>query len=196
MLLFLGHTGSGKSTTINALTGSKLPVSDSLEPCTSEVLTAHGTIHEHSIECIDTPGFGDRTHSDVEVLRMVEHRLMDDFNERKRVHAIFYTINLDVGKIDRSIATDLEVFFGLVGIGGDTDDVWKNVCFIFTHGEDPASGTGKGRRRKLEVQEKRKSEWAERLSPAIDRGAQIHHVILGDEEETEEFNEDGMQTHP
>ncbi|KAK6440835.1 hypothetical protein LTR95_002936 [Oleoguttula sp. CCFEE 5521] len=175
-LLFLGHTGTGKSSTINALTGSALLTSDHTDPCTSDIATVTRRLGEHEIECIDTPGFGDRRFSDVQVLRMVQGRLKSDYRKTKRLHAVFYLLNIDTPRIDRALATDLSVFFKLVGDGEDSGDIWKKVCFVYTHGIDPHS-KGRGIADKLRTQNVRFDDWKETLDQAIRRGAHSCHLI-------------------
>lgn len=113
---------------------------------------------------MDTPGFGDRTLSDVEVLRMVQDRLKQDHRENRRIHAVFYLINTSTPRKDAALATDIEVFRKLIGDGQETDDVWRSVCFVYTHGVDP-SVTGKGIAPMLRSQAARLEDFAKNLGP-------------------------------
>jgi hypothetical protein len=190
-LLFLGHTGTGKSSTINALTGSKLLTSDHTDPCTSEIAVASCKLGEHYIDCIDTPGFGDRRLSDVQVLRMVQNRLKQDHRKDRRIHAVFYLINISTPRKDAALATDINVFLKLVGDGQEADDVWKNVCFIYTHGVDPNS-TGKGIARQLSSQATRLEDFTKDLGPQLKKGARTCHLIEDTDEEAESYIQEGL----
>jgi energy-coupling factor transporter ATP-binding protein EcfA2 len=189
-LLFLGHTGTGKSSMINALTGSLLLTSDSTDFCTSQIAVASCKLGEHYIDCIDTPGFGGRIFSDAHVLRMVQNRLKKDHRQGQRIHAVFYLINISTPRKNTALATDIDVFLKLVGDGLEADDVWKNVCFVYTHGIDP-NATGRGIAQILSSQATRLEDFAKDLGPKLKKGARTCHLIEDTDEEAESYIQQG-----
>ncbi|KAF2805835.1 uncharacterized protein BDZ99DRAFT_479866 [Mytilinidion resinicola] len=66
-----GMTGSGKSSFIQKVSGEQMKVGDGLKSCTTEVQEVSCRVGRHEITLVDTPGFGDDTRNDVDVLEEI-----------------------------------------------------------------------------------------------------------------------------
>ncbi|CAG8950025.1 hypothetical protein HYFRA_00004359 [Hymenoscyphus fraxineus] len=133
-ILILGHTGAGKSTLFCTLTGAYSATSHSPVSCTTSIQQADRFWKDGMLRFIDTPGFGDGRDglSNHQVLELIAEFLKNEYLAGRKLHAIFYLIDASKGKIDESVTRQINVFKLLIG-----DDVWKNVCFVFTHCVSP-----------------------------------------------------------
>jgi len=131
-IILLSHTGSGKSSFINALTGSNLPTSSKLKPCTAEVAVVQSHLHDigADIDVIDTPGSGDPELTEYEILDQIQSFLSDEYSHGGRqVDCVLYLIKLSDVRLDATHKMWLEVLKELVG-----EDAFQNVQVVFTHG--------------------------------------------------------------
>ncbi|KZP03911.1 hypothetical protein FIBSPDRAFT_443298 [Athelia psychrophila] len=72
VIAVMGGTGTGKSTFINLISGSKLRVSADLKSCTDTMsATAPFDFQGQKVVLLDTPGFDDSERSDIDILMMI-----------------------------------------------------------------------------------------------------------------------------
>ncbi|TFK74165.1 hypothetical protein BDN72DRAFT_956009 [Pluteus cervinus] len=72
LIAVMGATGSGKTTFINSVSGSKLRVGRGLQSCTDTIQPAKPfELDGRTVTLIDTPGFDDTAKSDADVLKMI-----------------------------------------------------------------------------------------------------------------------------
>ncbi|KZP22857.1 hypothetical protein FIBSPDRAFT_693601, partial [Athelia psychrophila] len=91
ILRVMGATGSGKSTFINLISGSKLRVGTDLNSCTSEVdATAPFTFQDRRVVLFDTPGFDDTTKSDTDILNLVAKFLAHTYQNGAILSGVIY----------------------------------------------------------------------------------------------------------
>jgi len=115
-ILFLGRTGSGKSTLINDILDSDAKIGHGAKSCTNEI-----KIYEkHKIKCIDTPGLSDSENRDQEFLNKL-------YNDLKLIQ---YDILCFVTSEGRRNAKDFQEITNLYLKMLNIED--QKIFFVFT----------------------------------------------------------------
>jgi hypothetical protein len=128
-ILLVGHTGTGKSTLFRTLT-NKYAATSTGRSCTQTIQRETCQLKDGTtIECINTPGFGDPDVKDFDNLRTICEFLKTESAAGRNLHSVFYHINLGRNRVDRSAKHQAKVFKELIGV-----DAWKSVCFVYTCG--------------------------------------------------------------
>ncbi|KAL4246895.1 P-loop containing nucleoside triphosphate hydrolase [Abortiporus biennis] len=90
-IAIMGATGTGKSTFINLVGGSSLPVGHGLEACTKEVMPSNiFTLDDVPVVLLDTPGFDDTVLSDFDVLTKIASYLAESLQQGVNLSGIMY----------------------------------------------------------------------------------------------------------
>lgn len=99
MIVFIGQTGQGKSSTVNAISGDNMMATSDVEACTRESLSLDFEITSgHYLTLTDLPGVGENQQRDSEYLDM--YRFFLDLAE-----VVVYVLRVDA----RDFAIDLAV---------------------------------------------------------------------------------------
>jgi ankyrin repeat protein len=185
-VLVLGSSGSGKTTFINALARSTLPIFHGLKSCTTDFAVVQSHLSDHGAEVevdfIDTPGWpgwGD-SNTERQTLRSIQSFLADEYRAMKRLHCVLYMINVREVKVGyRMYHRVLEELVGHKAI--------QSLSFVFTHGleksrEDEVANIWLQRRKESE----RIDTWKRTLPP----GAKTWRFTLCGEPELNDLEMD------
>ncbi|KAI0091159.1 P-loop containing nucleoside triphosphate hydrolase protein [Irpex rosettiformis] len=146
VIAVMGPTGSGKSTFINLVSGSKLPVSDSLRSCTNTVQESEiFYVSGHPVTLIDTPGFDDTIMSDTDVLKLIASYLTTTYEHGFKLSGVIYMHRIT----DRRVGGISKKNFGMLRkLCGD--ETLENVAIVTTMW-DQESSEEKGTAREQEL---------------------------------------------
>jgi len=104
LVLFLGKTGYGKSSTINAFAGFEAVATSDIEACTRDAQCVEFLIRDgHYLSFVDMPGVGESTERDEEYLKLYGHYIA-------KADAVVYVVRADC----RDFAVDERVFAELL----------------------------------------------------------------------------------
>ncbi|KAF8650077.1 hypothetical protein AX16_005420 [Volvariella volvacea WC 439] len=141
----MGATGSGKSSFINAVSGSNLPVSDSLHSCTSKVQISRSfELDGRIVTLIDTPGFDDSSKSDAEVLTMISTFLAATYEQGKTLSGLLYFHRISDRRMGGISSRNIRMFRKLCG-----DDTLKNVVIVTNMWGEVSKEVGEAREKEL-----------------------------------------------
>ncbi|KAG0699562.1 P-loop containing nucleoside triphosphate hydrolase protein, partial [Suillus ampliporus] len=158
----MGATGSGKSTFINKASKSDLPVSDSLESCTSEVRTSRAfVVGERSVTLLDTPGFDDTSRSDTDILTMIAAYLSKTYEQGTRLAGIIYLHRISDFKMGSISQRNFKIFRELCG-----ESSLNNVLIVTNMWSEVKRETGEARESELASKNKF-------FKPVLEKGAQL-----------------------
>ncbi|KAJ8593378.1 P-loop containing nucleoside triphosphate hydrolase protein [Rhizopogon salebrosus TDB-379] len=122
----MGATGSGKTTFVNAASGSELRVGMGLESCTNEVQTSQPFfVDSNRVVLIDTPGFDDTTKSDTEVLKMIAAYLRTMHEQKRTLSGVIYMHRISDFRVGGTTRRDFTMFQELCG-----QEAYKNVLLV------------------------------------------------------------------
>ncbi|OAX43134.1 hypothetical protein K503DRAFT_862506 [Rhizopogon vinicolor AM-OR11-026] len=122
----MGATGSGKTTFVNAASGSELRVGMGLESCTNEVQTSQPFMLDgNRVILIDTPGFDDTTKSDTDVLKMIAAYLRTMHEQKKTLSGVIYMHRISDIKVGGTTRRDFTMFQELCG-----KEAYRNVLLV------------------------------------------------------------------
>ncbi|KAI0696930.1 P-loop containing nucleoside triphosphate hydrolase protein [Cytidiella melzeri] len=143
IIAVMGPTGVGKSSFINAASGSRLVVGETLKSCTSVIRLSEISMHSsRRVVFIDTPGFDDTTMSDVEVLKKLALFLSTIYDHGYQLSGIIYMHRISDRKVGGTSRKNLNMFRKLCG-----EDALRNVAFVTTmwDQEDPERAAARER---------------------------------------------------
>ncbi|KIP01790.1 hypothetical protein PHLGIDRAFT_56398, partial [Phlebiopsis gigantea 11061_1 CR5-6] len=119
----MGATGTGKSTFINLVSGSNLPVGEGLRSCTPEVQTSPPfDLAGHRVTLIDTPGFDDTLKTDTEILKLISTFLANSYRANTKLSGVVYMHRISDFKVGGISRRNFSMFRALCG-----DSTLKNV---------------------------------------------------------------------
>ncbi|KZP04408.1 hypothetical protein FIBSPDRAFT_806838, partial [Athelia psychrophila] len=137
----MGATGSGKSTFINLLSGSKLHVGTGFGSCTSDVdATAPFVFQDRRVVLLDTPGFDDTTKSNTDILKMIAAFLASTYAQGATLRGVIYMHRIGDVRMGGIAVRNFSMFRKLCG-----DKSLKNVAIVtnFWSEVDPAKGAAR-----------------------------------------------------
>ncbi|KAF9781349.1 P-loop containing nucleoside triphosphate hydrolase protein [Thelephora terrestris] len=160
----MGATGSGKTSFINAASGSHLRVGNNLKSCTAEVEIAEEfTLDGRRVLLIDTPGFDDTNVSDAEILEKIAAFLAVTYKSGSKLAGIIYVHRISDERFTGVSVRNFKMFRQLCG-----DSTLKNVVFVTNMWGKVEDALGAAREKELaEVY----------FRPALEKDAQLarHH---------------------
>ncbi|KGF71642.1 hypothetical protein DO97_17055 [Neosynechococcus sphagnicola sy1] len=140
VLMLVGRTGVGKSSTINSLLGQEVATVGDFEPSTMRVSYYECELHGIKFDLVDTPGLCDdleEVGNDQEYLAMIKNRV-------SHIDSMLFVSRLD----ETRVTGDEKRGIQLISLAF-TPKVWEHAVIVFTHSNAiPAD-------RFLEVVEKR-----------------------------------------
>ncbi|KZP07743.1 hypothetical protein FIBSPDRAFT_1052802 [Athelia psychrophila] len=138
IIAVMGATGSGKTTLVNLISGSKLQVGRGLRSCTSNVeATAPFDFQGRRVVLFDTPGFDGTTKSDTDILKLVAAFLATTYEHGATLSGVIYMHRINDVRMGGIAVRNFGMFRKLCG-----DDSLKNVAIVtnFWSEVDPAVG--------------------------------------------------------
>lgn len=139
-ILVLGMTGSGKSTFIRHCTGKTVQIGHGLQSCEpchplrlirslANIMIGTNDLSVHSfwfasrhVHLIDTPGFDDTNHSDIDTLKTIASYLSASFANGVRLSGIVYLHRISDNRLGGSGMRNLRMFKKLSG-----SSTWPNT---------------------------------------------------------------------
>jgi ankyrin repeat protein len=158
-VLVLGSTGSGKTTLVNALARSTLPVFHGAYSCTTDIAVVQSHFHDYGaeVDVIDTPCQSDTIEHGT--FQSIRRFLADEYRAHKRLHCVLYMINVREVRLNPQICQ--KVVEELVG-----HKAIQCLSFVFTHGSDKISEDADGGLHQIRQEESERIEkWKERILP-------------------------------
>ncbi|CAE6487629.1 unnamed protein product [Rhizoctonia solani] len=131
-----GAMGSGKTSFINAVSGSCLPVGNGYEACTLDM--KHDgiplvTVNGVSIQLVDTPGFNNpAVKTDLEILERISKYLTRRFQQNEYFGGVIYMHSISEMKIGNASKTVLKTFQYMCGSRS-----LRNAVFLTTMWSSP-----------------------------------------------------------
>ncbi|TDL17997.1 hypothetical protein BD410DRAFT_793678 [Rickenella mellea] len=111
----MGSTGVGKTSFINKVTGQSLPVGHELDSCTKEIREVRLKRGKRNVVLVDTPGFGDSSMSDTEVLRLIAKHLVTSHQAGTKLTGIIYMHRISDSKVEGGTRRNFKMFHQLCG---------------------------------------------------------------------------------
>ncbi|KAI1170257.1 P-loop containing nucleoside triphosphate hydrolase protein [Nemania sp. FL0916] len=127
LIAIMGLIGTGKTSFINAMSGSQLETSDGLKSCTKEINSACMTWAGSEIRLIDSPGFDDIELNDSDILREIAQYLKLLTKEKQRLTGLLYFYNISHVRAGKSAVRNIRTSRKLVG-----DNNMNNVILVTT----------------------------------------------------------------
>ncbi|KAI0342625.1 P-loop containing nucleoside triphosphate hydrolase protein [Trametopsis cervina] len=125
IVLVIGGTGVGKSSFINAVSGSRLAVSSSLGSCTTAVAESTFALSNRTVTLLDTPGFDDTTRSDIDILQTIASHLCSIYERGDRVHGVIYMHRISDFRITGGSRKTLRMIQHICG-----DEMFPNILLV------------------------------------------------------------------
>ncbi|KZP22564.1 hypothetical protein FIBSPDRAFT_738855, partial [Athelia psychrophila] len=143
ILRVMGATGSGKSTFINLISGSKLPVRGGMGfgSCTSDVdATAPFDFQGRRVVLFDTPGFDNTTKSDTDILKLVAAFANTYYEQGAMLSGVIYMHRINDDHAGGIAEHNFNIFRKLCG-----DKSLKNIAIVTNSWTevDPAKGVAR-----------------------------------------------------
>ncbi|KAH9942741.1 hypothetical protein B0H21DRAFT_823964 [Amylocystis lapponica] len=131
LIAVMGPTGSGKTTFINLVSGSKLRVGYGLESCTSEIELAQFELGGQLITLIDTPGFDDTQRTQADILK-------------EEAAGVIYFHRISDFRMSGIARENFRLFRKICG-----DDAMKNVVIVTNMWDGVTADVGNSRENEL-----------------------------------------------
>ncbi|TDL17993.1 P-loop containing nucleoside triphosphate hydrolase protein [Rickenella mellea] len=117
IIAVMGATGVGKSSFINTVANHKLLVGHALDSCTKEIQEVRLTWGKERtpVVLVDTPGFGDSSMSDTEVLRLIAKYLATSHKKGTKLTGIIFMHRISDSKVEGNTRRNFNMFRQLCG---------------------------------------------------------------------------------
>ncbi|KAH9485981.1 hypothetical protein JR316_0000043 [Psilocybe cubensis] len=182
MIPIMGATGAGKSSFINMAIGTESrKVGHNIQSCTFEVAAVEvppsklqdiPLISNRKVYLVDTPGFDNTYHHDVEILDKIATWLKESYKEFT-ICGVIYLHDISADRYTGTAKRNLQIFSKLCG---DSDGVLDHVIIGLTKGSRIPSDEALRREEGL-----KERQWGHMLS----KGVEVYRV-----------SEDGTEIHP
>ncbi|KAH7400672.1 P-loop containing nucleoside triphosphate hydrolase protein [Phaeosphaeria sp. MPI-PUGE-AT-0046c] len=126
-VLFMGLTGSGKSTLISLLADEAVQVGHDLSSCTSEARGYVATIDGHCTLLLDTPGFDDTDRTDFDIVSEIATGLHLLYVANLNVRGVIYVQRITDTRMSGASRRSLEILDSICGIPASA-----NITFVTT----------------------------------------------------------------
>ncbi|KIM78703.1 hypothetical protein PILCRDRAFT_824143 [Piloderma croceum F 1598] len=143
----MGPTGAGKSTFIETATGQDgHTIGHGLRSFTDTIRTVRVThpMDGKPVVLVDTPGFGDTSKSDTEILAMIAEWLVKVYKGKFNLATIVYLHRISDNRMPGSVLMNLQVFAGMCG-----QKAMPNVILATTMWDLVEEQVGNGREQQL-----------------------------------------------
>ncbi|KAJ3559128.1 hypothetical protein NM688_g527 [Phlebia brevispora] len=162
VIAIMGATGSGKSTFINLVSGSSLPVGTGLKSCTSKVETcASFQLGNRLITLVDTPGFDDTNVSDTDILKMIAVYLSTTYKSGHKLSGVIYMHRISDFRVGGIAKRNFSMFRKLCG-----DETLRNVAIVTNMWGEVTPERGAAREHELRTDDAL-------FKPVVDLGAEM-----------------------
>ncbi|PVF97984.1 hypothetical protein CPB86DRAFT_398298 [Serendipita vermifera] len=162
----MGPTGTGKSTFINAASGSNLRVGNDLQSCTAKVEPSEEfRVEGKRVILLDTPGFDDTEKEDVDILEEIADYMAKTYKEKRLLSGILYFHNIASKRMGGIAVRNLRLFRSLCG-----DNSLKSVVIVTNMWGEVDPATGQTREAQLKTNDNF-------FKPVVDSGGRFmqHH---------------------
>ncbi|KAH6903466.1 P-loop containing nucleoside triphosphate hydrolase protein [Coprinopsis sp. MPI-PUGE-AT-0042] len=155
VILVMGPTGAGKSTFIKEYTGNeKAVVGHALESCTRDVTCFDAPVpvdfpilQGKRLILVDTPGLGDTSFDDSEILKRIAAWLAQAYNENMHIAGVVYIHDISPKRMFRADRMNLRIFTKLCG-----GEFLSKVALVTSHWDLlPAEAMGIKREEELKA---------------------------------------------
>lgn len=141
----MGATGSGKSSFINLVSGSKFRVGNGLRSCTSVAQAARTfELDGCRVVLIDMPGFDDTTRSDTDILKTIADFLKTSYKKGRLLSGILYFHRISDVRMTGAAMRNLNMFKWLCG-----KSFLRNVVIVTNMWGDVSPRVGHAREAEL-----------------------------------------------
>jgi hypothetical protein len=127
VLLVLGLTGAGKTTFINHIAKTNLPIGEEMTVCTMTTQTVRALSAGVDFLFVDTPGFDDPKKSDAEVLYDLTEWIKNNLHSHCKMIGALYLHSVLIESMYGSSMRNLHLFSKLIG-----NNSMKNVGLVTT----------------------------------------------------------------
>ncbi|KAH9829192.1 P-loop containing nucleoside triphosphate hydrolase protein [Rhodofomes roseus] len=162
IILVMGPTGTGKSTFINSVSGSKMRIGTGLQSETAAVeRTEPFQVGSQRVVLVDTPGFDDTMKSDRDVLTVINDYLARLHWEHIKIQGIIYLHRITDNRMGGTALRNFKMFQAMCG-----HDAMRNAIIVLNMWDQ----VGK------EVREARMAELRDSdifFKPAVEAGARV-----------------------
>ncbi|GJE95427.1 Ras-like GTPase domain-containing protein [Phanerochaete sordida] len=160
LIAVMGATGTGKSTFVNLISGSQLPVGEGLRSCTTEVRTSQPfELLGRRVTLIDTPGFDDTLKTDTEILKLIASYLANQYRENKKLSGVIYMHRISDFRVGGISRRNFGMFRSLCG-----DSTLANVVVVTNMWSEVSAEKGAAREHELATD-------GALFKPVLDKGA-------------------------
>ena len=132
--IFLGETGTGKTSIINLLCGSKNIIGDGVTPETKKIKYEKGEYSNTDNKkpkkyyyCLDSPGFNDPEKSNQQIDISIRDYL--SVNENMKIKGVFFVINFQHNKLTSSFWDSFNTILNIFPM----ENLCEHIVICFTH---------------------------------------------------------------
>ncbi|KAJ3490912.1 hypothetical protein NLI96_g1104 [Meripilus lineatus] len=163
LIAVMGATGTGKSTFINLISGSKFNTGSSLMSCTQDVQsTSPFTCLGRRVTLIDTPGFDDSVRTDTEILEVIANHLSTAYRNNKKLNGVIYMHRISDVRMGGISRRNFRMFRDVCG-----DTTLNNVVVVTNMWGEVTPDLGRDRETQLATN-------PSLFKPVLDKGAKMN----------------------
>ncbi|KAK7695011.1 hypothetical protein QCA50_002199 [Cerrena zonata] len=158
----MGATGVGKSTFVNLVSNSNLPVGSGLASCTAELQVSEPFMMDGKIvTLIDTPGFDDAVKTEAEILRLIADFLAKTYENGRKLSGVIFLHRISDQRMGGVARKNFRLFRKLCG-----DDALKHIIIATTMWGGVSAEIGARREAELSTKD-------QFFKLALDKGAKL-----------------------